>query len=337
MRMVSIDEIREGDRIGMNVYSTDGRLVLRKGMVVTEKLIEGFKRLHVDGVYIEDERIKEVQMEDSFGVRFRMNTISLLNHAFEEVRESKSFNPKALLETNIEMVRHLSEKQNKLLQIKNIRMRNGFLLDHSINVAMLSVLTGKALGYSIQQMQAIGIGAMLHDIGYAMPGLENQFLEHPKAGHDLLIMQQEIPLIAADVVLQHHEMINAHGFPYQLRGNEIKEMAQICAIANDFDHYVNEIDQNHLPHEGMDYVMAKAGISYDVYIVHAFMRAVIPYPIGTIVLLSNGITGIVIKNNDEYESRPVIRELNKDHEINLIGHPSIFIREVVSSRDILFS
>lgn len=337
MRMVSIDEVREGDRIGMNVYASDGRLVLRKGMVVTGKLIEGFRRLQVDGVYIEDERLRDVQMEDSFSVRFRMNAISLLNSAFEEVRENRRFNCKALLETNNEMVRHLSTEQSSLLQINHIRMRTGYLLDHSINVAMLSVLTAKALGYTIQQMQAIGIGAMLHDIGYAMPGLENPYIEHPRAGHDLLIMQQDIPVMSADLVLQHHEMINAEGFPYNLKGNEINEMAQVCAIANDFDHYVNEIDNNRLPHEGMDYVMAKAGVSYDVNIVHAFMKAIVPYPIGTIVLLTNGITGIVIENNKEYESRPVIRELNKDHEISLINYPGLHIKEVVSSRDILFS
>jgi HD-GYP domain-containing protein (c-di-GMP phosphodiesterase class II) len=335
--MVSIDDLREGDRIGMNVYSSDGRLVLRKGMVVTGKLIEGFKRLQVEGVYIEDERFKNVHMADSFSVRFRMHAISLLNSAFEEVRENKQFNCKALLETNTEMVRHLSAEQSSLLQINNIRIRAGYLLDHSINVAMLSVLTAKTLKYTVQQMQAIGIGAMLHDIGYAMPGLENPYMEHPKAGYDLLIMQQEIPAMSADLVLQHHEMVRGQGFPYNLKGHEIKEMAQICAIANDFDHYVNEIDHNRLPHEGMDYVMTKAGVSYDIHIVHAFMQAIVPYPIGTVVLLTNGIMGIVIESNKEYESRPVIRELNKDHEISLIDYPALFIKEVISSRDILFS
>jgi HD-GYP domain-containing protein (c-di-GMP phosphodiesterase class II) len=337
MRLVTVDEVREGDRIAMNVFSSDGRLVLRKGMVVTGKLIEGFKRLHVDGIYIEDEQFKEIQMEDSFSVRFRMHAITLLNSAFEEVREKKYFSSKALLETNNEMVRHLSTEQSSLLQINSIRMRAGYLLDHSINVAMMSVLTAKALGYTIQQMQVIGIGAMLHDIGYAMPGLENPYMQHSKAGHHLLLVQPEIPVMSAELVLQHHEMVNGHGFPNHIQGNEIIEMAQICAVANDFDHHVNEIDHNRLPHEGMDYVMAKAGASYEIHIVQAFMRAVVPYPIGTVVLLTNGISGIVIENNKAYESRPVIRELNKDHLISLIDHPTLYIKEVVSSRDILFS
>lgn len=336
MKMVSIDEVREGDRIGMNVYSSDGRLILREGMIVTSKLIEGFKRLHVDGVYIEDERIMGVQMEDSFGMRFRMHAIALLNSAFEEVRETKSFNSKSLLKTNNEMVKHLCKEPQSLLQINSIRMRAGYLLDHSLNVAMLSILTAQALGYTIQQLEAIGIGAMLHDIGYVMPGLENPYMEHPKAGFDLLLMQEEIPVMSADLVLQHHETIIGNGFPYGIQGKSFHQMAQICAIANDFDHYVNEIDHIRLPHEGMDYVMSKAGVAYDMDVVQAFIRAIVPYPIGTIVLLTNGITGIVIENNKAYESRPVVRELNKDHAIALIDHPTLYIKDVVSSRDILF-
>lgn len=108
---------------------------------------------------------------------------------------------------------------------------------------------------------------MLHDIGYAMPGLENPYMDHPKAGHDLLLMHEEIPIKSANLVLQHHEMINGHGFPYGRQGESVKEIAQICAIANDFDHFVNEIDHNRLPHEGMDYVMIKAGVAYDIHIV----------------------------------------------------------------------
>jgi hypothetical protein len=41
MRLVTVDDIRDGDRIGMNVLATDGRLVLRQGMILTTRLIEG--------------------------------------------------------------------------------------------------------------------------------------------------------------------------------------------------------------------------------------------------------------------------------------------------------
>jgi HD-GYP domain-containing protein (c-di-GMP phosphodiesterase class II) len=148
---------------------------------------------------------------------------------------------------------------------------------------------------------------------------------------------QEIPLMAAHLVLQHHEMINGQGFPFGIMGKEIREMAQICAVANDFDHHINEIGKNRLPHEGIEYIMSKVETSYDIHIVQAFMRNVVPYPIGTVVRLTNGVTGIVTGINKTHAARPVIRELNKERTISLFENQTLFIREVLSSRDICFS
>jgi putative nucleotidyltransferase with HDIG domain len=337
MRLVKVDDIREGDRIGMNVNAADGRLIIRQGMVVTGRLIDGLKRLQVDGIYIEDERFKDVQIDDGFSMRFRMEAISTLNNAFEEVTETKTFSSKPLLESTEEMVNHLISESEPIIQTKNIRTRAGYLLDHSINVAMLSVLTAKALGYNVQQLRTIGIGAMLHDIGYAMPELTNPYKEHPKAGFDLLRRHHEIPLMAAHLVMQHHEMVNGLGFPYGVQGKEIREMAQICAIANDFDHHLNEIEKNRLPHEGIEYIMSKVETSYEIHVVQAFVHNVIPYPLGTIVRLTNGMAGMVTEINKINTSRPVIRELDTDHTISLMDHHTILIKEVLSSRDICFS
>jgi hypothetical protein len=44
-------------------------------------------------------------------------------------------------------------------------------------------------------------------------------------------------------------------------------MAQIYAVANDFDHLVNEIAKNRLPHEGIEYIMSKVETTYDIHIV----------------------------------------------------------------------
>lgn len=337
MRLVTADDVREGDRIGRDIYATDGRLVLRQGMIVTARLIEGLKRLQIEGIYIEDERFKDIQVEDGASMRFRMKAISALNNAFEEITQKKNFRSKALIDTNDEMVNHLVAEQDPLIQVKNIRTRAGYLLDHSINVAMLSVLTAKAMDYSVEQLRVIGLGAMLHDVGYALPGLKDPYLEHPKAGFDMIRTHQEIPLMAAHLVLQHHEKTNGTGFPYGVKGKEIREMAQICAVANDFDHHVNEIDKNRLPHEGIEYIMSKVETSYDIHIVQAFMRNVVPYPVGTVVRLTNGVSGIVTEINKTNTSRPVIRVLEKDQTISLFDHQTLFIREVLSSRDLCFS
>jgi HD-GYP domain-containing protein (c-di-GMP phosphodiesterase class II) len=120
-------------------------------------------------------------------------------------------------------------------------------------------------------------------------------------------------------------MINGLGFSYGVQCREIREMAQICAVANDFDHHVNEIEKNRLPHEGIEYIMSKVESSYEIHIVQAFVHNVVPYPIGTIVRLTNGMAGIVTETNKMNTSRPVIRELETDRRISLMDHHTILI------------
>jgi hypothetical protein len=83
--------------------------------------------------------------------------------------------------------------------------------------------------------------------------------------------------------------------------------------------------------------MSKVETSYEIHIVKAFILNVVPYPIGTIVRLNSGITGIVTEINKSNASRPVIRDLDTDCMISLFEQQTVFIREVVSSRDICFS
>jgi HD-GYP domain-containing protein (c-di-GMP phosphodiesterase class II) len=92
-----------------------------------------------------------------------MRAISALNNAFDEITQNRNMNSKPLLESNEELVNYLVTEPDPLIETKNIRTRAGYLLDHSINVAMLSILTAKALDYSVEQLRVIGIGTMLHD------------------------------------------------------------------------------------------------------------------------------------------------------------------------------
>jgi putative nucleotidyltransferase with HDIG domain len=337
VRLVTVDEVREGDRIARNIEATDGRLVLRKGMVITMRLVEGLKRLQINKVYIEDEQFLDVQIVENSTIRIWMQGVSVLNSVYDEVMQHGNFSSKALMDCNDEMVQHLFMEQDPLVHIKNIRTKKGYLLDHSVNVAMLAVLTAKALEYNYQQLRVIGLGAMLHDIGYVVKGLRHPEREHAEAGFNLIRKHQEIPLMAAHMVLQHHEQLNGLGFPYGVSGKEVREMAQICAVANDFDHHVNEIDKSRLPHEGFEYIMSKVETCYDIHIVRAFMRSVVPYPLGTHVELTNGIIGVVTEINKSNSSRPVIKELKHGRIFALSDHHTVFIKDVLSIRDICIS
>jgi len=329
MRIVPVPELQEGDRLCQNVFTTDGRLVLAKGMVLTAALIKGLLKMRIDQVYIDNSRDHNAELIDAGGKMLRHHALQVIRSVFRDVAGNGTVPSKPVLEMTNELSRRLSAADESIIQIKENRSNANYLLAHSVNVCMLAVMTAKALGYNEQHIRTVAIGSLLHDIGYVVPNITSPSSEHPIAGFEIIRKHADLPLLAAHIVLQHHEQVNGAGFPHGVSGDALRQSAQICSIANDFDHFVNEIGTNRLPHEGIEYVMSKVDSSYDYSIVRAFVQVVMPYPVGTIVSLSDSRIGRVIQVHKGSPSRPVLEIIGGGEHVDLLKHTTIVIRSVV--------
>src|SRR5204862_1717518 len=61
--------------------------------------------------------------------------------------------------------------------------------------------------------------------------------------------------------------------------------------------------------QALSIIQAAAGRGYDPAIVRIFTRTLGLFPIGSLVRLTSGETGIVVRNHDRLLSRPVVRLL----------------------------
>jgi HD-GYP domain-containing protein (c-di-GMP phosphodiesterase class II) len=120
---------------------------------------------------------------------------------------------------------------------------------HSANVAYYTLILTHALGHSDRAaLRAIGIGALLHDLGKVgipervllkpgrlTPEERNLLRSHPTLG--LLSLRDQHPLEFGQLMMvyQHHERIDGTGYPVGLDGNDIHEWSRICAIADVFE------------------------------------------------------------------------------------------------------
>jgi putative nucleotidyltransferase with HDIG domain len=120
---------------------------------------------------------------------------------------------------------------------------------HSANVAYYTLILAHALGQTDRTaLRAIGIGALLHDIGKVgipenvllKPGAlsaqeRNLIRSHPALG--LLSLRDQRPLEFGQLMMvyQHHERIDGTGYPVRLDGTEIHDWARICAVADVFE------------------------------------------------------------------------------------------------------
>jgi HD-GYP domain-containing protein (c-di-GMP phosphodiesterase class II) len=329
MQFKKIDEIKPNDKLISNVYLPDGRILLREGVILTERLIFHMQKINLNGVYIEDKELLGVKIDDGLGEDFRLKSIQTLKITFEEIAKKNTFNPKPLFEITNMVVDIFLSKPNFIFQSKDMRTEENFIFSHSINVCMLSVLTAKALGYNAIQLKEVAMGSLLHDIGYAVKGMKEPHTEHTFQGFELLRKQHQISLKSSHMALQHHEMINGLGFPRNIKGQEFIEYAQICAVANEFDHYINHPKDNNLPHTGIEYIMSKAHTHYDLNVVQAFVQNTAPYPIGTRVILNNNQKGLVKNVLKGSASRPLIK-LENQQEVDLNKNMTLFVKEVLN-------
>ncbi len=116
---------------------------------------------------------------------------------------------------------------------------------HQHKVARLAVAIGKRMGLSVDDLEGLKIGSLIHDIGKTYIPAEILTRPGPIDEYERLIMQQhttigyqlmstvDFPWPVADMILQHHENIDGSGYPNGLTGDEIKLEAKIMAIADE--------------------------------------------------------------------------------------------------------
>lgn len=171
-----------------------------------------------------------------------------------------------------------------LVSALDMRERNTRL--HSQRVRDYTLLLADWYGVSGNEMRAIELGALLHDVGkIAVPdpillkpaGLSdeerNEMRRHPAEGYRVL---QKIEFLreAAEIVYAHHERFDGTGYPRGLKGGEIPLGARLFAVADTFD----AITSDRPYHAAIGYdeaaniIREKGGTDFDPAVVEVFAK-----------------------------------------------------------------
>jgi PAS domain S-box-containing protein/putative nucleotidyltransferase with HDIG domain len=164
--------------------------------------------------------------------------------------------------------------------------RDRYTAGHQQRVNELACAIAEAMGLSSEQVQAVHVAGLLHDVGKILlpteiltkPGRLNEIefamvRTHPKAGYKIL-ESIEFPWPIAKMVLQHHERMNGTGYPDGLRGEEILLEARVLAVAD-----VVEAMSSHRPYrpalgldKALDEIVQNKGTLYDETVADACVR-----------------------------------------------------------------
>lgn len=243
------------------------------------------------------------------------------------------------------------------------------LFTHAANVAYLSVLIGIDLEtYIVLQRQrlgteharditALGMGAMLHDIGKV--GLEGEDTpaheldtfkekitdeqrdahhEHVLAGYRML-QGTRAPASAMQVVLTHHQRWDGSGFPDmsgptrnrikgKQAGKDIHVFSRIVAAANLLENLLRDNGRKNPPVMALDALQHERFAGWlDPIVLDSVLRRVPPFPIGGEVKLSDGRSAVVIAPSIEQPCRPTVRLLDDNQRLPDGRFPHLNLRE----------
>ena len=352
MRLKSLEKAEIGDILGKPVYDDKCQLLLAKDVKLSHTYIDRLKKANIQCIYIDDELSEGLESETLVPDELKIRSVSAVKNVFKDLSERKggNYNIKSIdTIKNVvdEMMKIIYDNPSTLYQMTELMGTDMYTYNHSAEVAVLSMLVAKSMKLSDTFIQKIGVGAMLHDLGKMQipgeilnkvatlePEEERLVKEHVQFGYDMLKDNDFISPISRQIVLLHHEKLNGSGYPYRLSGEQIPIHVRIVTMCDIF----NAISSNRAyksrlnADEALEIIRTEAVYELDRDIYYHLLKVVNIYPVGTIVQLSNGEFGIVIKENHEAQTRPVIqiiRDKKRAETLDLMDYLTVFISKTI--------
>lgn len=243
----------------------------------------------------------------------------LMKGLMDRIMLGEDFNFRGVREAVKENVKQVLANEDAMLMMTLLKSKSHSQAEHSLNVSILSIGFAKFLGYQEEQLENIGMGALLHDVGQVR--IEDKLLKkegklnhtqmaemcrHPKYALDILQGKKELTDSCIDIAINHHERLSGQGYPRGLSGDKISQNVRLVSIVDVFESLTSpQIFRKSMSVvEAYKILMNGRTTHYDEALVIKFIQWRGIYPPGSIVEMANGEVGIVIKANSELKLKP---------------------------------
>lgn len=352
MRLILLENLTAGMILAKTIYASDGTILLAKGADLRPQYIQRLKNLEIGSLYIEDDISQGIDVQDVIHEATRMDAVNAVRSIVSNSTLGKTVNGAQAKAYANKIVDDLFHAKDVLINMTDLRTKSDYTFCHMVNVAVLSIVTGVALGYDELKLRDLGVGALLHDLGkvkidediYNKPDrlTDEEFAEiktHSEQGFEILRKVSEISTLSAHVAFQHHERFDGTGYPRNLKGQDIHEFARIVALADVYDALTasRPYRKAMMPYHAVEYLTAMAGSQFDPVLTEKFIDHIAVYPAGSIVELNTLQKAIVVSVDKVTKTRPLVRVFMDEHgkrlekliDVDLRSKPTLFINRVV--------
>lgn len=324
MRLIGIISAKPGDILGETVLTQDGTIMLKQGVILTQRYIDKLTELGIGYLYIEDDMLGDVKAQDPEFLEIKRDVVKLLSKSFINLKYN---NTKPQLNKTVEVISDMVEYLLNNKEISNnhlteIKTHDNYTYIHSLNTCVISLFFGVQQSYTRSMLIDLGVGALLHDIGKTkipnsilnkMGKLTKEEFEimksHSTLGYEMTEKLGYITERSRRVIYEHHERIDGSGYPKGLVDKRISKFAKIAAISDVYDAIVSDrvYRKGISGNEAYEFILGGAGTFFDWDLVNIFKNNFSIYSLGVCVKLSNGLEGFVVRDNKGFPDRPIVR------------------------------
>ena len=325
-----VDE--EAVKVFLGVFiANDGRIEEPRKQIEV-----GLRAAGVDSISVEEIRdlaeelvttdVPEDHREVSINTYFK--SIFIAKQFIENFRGARASNfrkAKRLVHSIVDLV---AQDETTLLAMTQIKNFDHFLFTHSANVCVLSVAVGQNLGLGKTLLGNLGLAALLHDVGLTEMPRElltrketltkeerRLYEQHPAIGARAILRSQGLSEASIRCILaayEHHVHDDATGFPEGGTRVERTLLGRIISIVDFYDAITTpdaESGTFFIPEEALRLMSNEGRGIFDSGLVKILVNTIGTYPLGTVVKLDTGETGIVHRKNPHFSqiSRPLVK------------------------------
>lgn len=250
--------------------------------------------------------------------------LSVIKTICRDIERGRIPNSFPMIKVVDEMVEITMHDPSAMLGLTMIKDYDNYTFNHCVNVGVLSMALGSALGLDAITVRDLGIAGQLHDIGKTMiskdilnkPGKFSsaefdEMKRHPELGSKIIREMDGLAPHISSIVLGHHLHYNRSGYPEWANKLPFNQLVDIIAIADTYDAITTLRVYQHPvnPKTALSEMQKMTNTILDGAIFKCFLEMMGNYPVGTLVRLDNNEVAIVYRPNPLDENAPMVRIL----------------------------
>lgn len=328
MSRVKLENLVGNEILGKEIVSEQGVVLIPAGTRIKPIYIEKLGELGVKNVIIRDEKVTIDYRKTEIINECKTKVKDLLQrHFYSDNKDLKDLEKVA-----VDIMDEALNKPEVILNVDNIYHNSEDIYLHSVNVCTYSILIALKMKIEKKVIIEIAVGALLHDIGYNYVNAElinhnkNAYNEkvikekkkHVVYGYSELQNETWLSQLSKDIILLHHEKEDGSGYPFKRKGDTIPLGCKIVSVCNEFDNRINgKYGEPEKVYMAIENIVAQCNNGYNVKVVEVFKNTISAYPNGTLVVDNYGDVSVVMSQNNNFPTRPVlkvIKSVNGSHK-----------------------